>query len=197
MNLVSRLGIVDCIRRSASTPTARWVLPALLAMAPLAVQAADYLPLNEPATTEHFPGKFVWAELVTKDPVASEQFYCALFGWTSMHVDRPGADAPHTNVIFMVGDRPVAGISHRTPSTQDRTHGEWIGYLSVPDVDKAVDYASSKGAKLLSKVKTVPARGRQATIVDPEGAIIGLMDSSSGDPGEYLPDPGDLTWSEL
>ena len=37
---------------------------------PLPARAATFPPLNEPATQESHPGKFVWAELFTGDSAA-------------------------------------------------------------------------------------------------------------------------------
>jgi len=43
----------------------------------------------------------------------------------------------------------------------------------------------------------LPQRGDQGLVADPDGAMLGVIHSTSGDPGEFLPDMGDWTWSEL
>jgi predicted enzyme related to lactoylglutathione lyase len=43
----------------------------------------------------------------------------------------------------------------------------------------------------------MPDRGVQAVFADPEGALFGVIKSSSGDPEDFLPDPGDWIWIQL
>ena len=43
----------------------------------------------------------------------------------------------------------------------------------------------------------LPQRGTQAIFLDPEGAELGVLHSSAGDPGEYAADNGDWTWAQL
>jgi len=40
-------------------------------------------------------------------------------------------------------------------------------------------------------------RGRQAVFADPEGAVFGVLASSSGDPSDSLAAPGEWIWSSL
>ena len=62
-------------------------------------------PLHSPATGEQHPGKFVWADLFTTDPVAATKFYTGLFGWTANVIDQEG----RAYTVFSNGSRPVAG----------------------------------------------------------------------------------------
>jgi hypothetical protein len=57
--------------------------------------AAPFQPLNSPATREHRPGKFVWADLFTTDPVAAAKFYTGLFGWTTNLITQNGRSCIH------------------------------------------------------------------------------------------------------
>jgi predicted enzyme related to lactoylglutathione lyase len=43
----------------------------------------------------------------------------------------------------------------------------------------------------------MPERGEQAVFADPEGAVFGVVKSSSGDPEDFLAEPGDWIWVEL
>ena len=45
--------------------------------------------------------------------------------------------------------------------------------------------------------RSYPQRGRQAVFSDPEGAVFAVLASSSGDPGDFLPAPGEWIWSSL
>ncbi|HVU17417.1 MAG TPA: VOC family protein [Candidatus Didemnitutus sp.] len=177
----------------------RAILLVLLALGlpGLCSRAADVPPLNEPATAEKHPGKFIWSNLLTDNPDGAASFYSGLFGWTAATVELTTPKGARTEVVLRNGDRPVAGIVRRPALLQDNAHGRWVGYISVPDVAESVAIATRSGCHLISHARDVPARGTQAILADPEGAVIGLMHSSSGDPADYLAEPGDWAWAEL
>jgi hypothetical protein len=162
-----------------------------------AATAADLPPLNDPPTQESHPGKFIWGDLLTDNPTAATKFYTELLGWTAQTVDRTTKSGPKPYVILSNQGRPVAGISHRPKQMGDQAHGRWVGYVAVPDVAQSLATATANGGRVISKTKDIPQRGTQAIFADPDGAILGLMHSATGDPAEYLPEPGDWTWSEL
>ena len=120
-----------------------------------------------------------------------------MFGWSAATVDRPTLLGIHHYTVLSLGDRPIAGIVKRSARAGEETHGRWIGFLSVPDVAEALSTAVSEGGRVLSPTRSFAARGTQAVFADPDGAVVGFMHSSSGDPGEYLPRPGEWTWAEL
>lgn len=171
----------------------------LLAPALPARSAADAPALTAEAPLEHYPGKFIWADLFTTNPDAARQFYTGLFGWTPETVDLPSRSGDQTQpyVILSIQGRPIAGIARRSAKAQDEAHGRWVSYLSVPDVQEALDSAESLGAHIVSSARAAPRRGTQALFEDLDGNTVGLMRSDSGDPGEYLPDPGEWAWAEL
>jgi predicted enzyme related to lactoylglutathione lyase len=173
------------------------LVPLLFCIAALTASGADLPAINSPATTESHPGKFIWGDLFTSDPAAAKDFYTGLFGWTAAEVDRPSLFGTHHYVVLSSGDRPIAGIVKRKEGSGGEIHGRWVGFISVPDVAQALAAATAGGGKALSGPKDRPARGTQAIFSDPDGATLGLIHSSSGDPGEYLPGIGDWTWAEL
>jgi predicted enzyme related to lactoylglutathione lyase len=173
------------------------LLAFLLGFAALSAAAGDLPPLNSPATTDCFPGKFIWADLFTADPAAAKKFYTGLFGWTAVTIERSTTKGLLPYVVLSNGDRPVAGIMMRPPRMKDELHARWVGYVSVPDVSRALTTAIAAGGHVLSRPKELQQRGTQAILSDSSGAMLGVMHSSSGDPGEYLPEPGDWTWAEL
>lgn len=169
----------------------------LFGFAALTAAGADLPPLNSPATTDCYPGKFIWGDLFTADPAAAEKFYTGLFGWTAATIERTTSSGTHPYIVLSVGDRPIAGITKRPARMQDEVHGRWVGYVSVPDVGQAIAAAAAGGGHVLSQTKDLPQRGTQGIFTDADGAMLGVMHSSSGDPGEYLPEPGEWTWAEL
>ena len=164
----------------------------------LAARAADLPAINDPATTDSYPGKFVWADLFTSDQAAAATFYTGLFGWTAATIDRTTPEhGPLSYIVLSNGGRPVAGIALGPPKLRNDVRGHWLGFVSVTDVTKTLAAAVTNGGHVLSPTKDIPQRGVQAMITSNEGAMLGILHSSSGDPGEYRPDPGDFTWAEV
>jgi hypothetical protein len=154
--------------------------------------AAPFQPLNSPATKEHHPGKFVWADLFTTDPVAATKFYSGLFGWTANIITQNGK----AYTVFSNGSRPVAGLAPRPPSNTKRP-SRWIGYIAVTNMASALKLVTKAGGQVRAEARDFPQRGAQAIIADNEGSTIGLLQSTSGDSADDEPKPGDWNWFEL
>jgi predicted enzyme related to lactoylglutathione lyase len=171
----------------------RFALLLVAVRAPELARADDLPPINQPATAETFPGKLIWADLFTADPAAARTFYTGLFGWTSSTVERNGK--PY--YVLSNGDRPIAGIAPLNLRFKAASQGRWVRFISVPDVPQAVSQVTAAGGHVIFPARDLPQRGVQAVLSDREGAVIGVMHSSSGDPGEYMAEPGDWVWEEL
>jgi uncharacterized protein len=153
---------------------------------------APFQPLNTPATNEHRPGKFVWADLFTTDPVAATKFYSGVFGWTANKITQDGK----TYTVFSNGSRPVAGLAPRPPSNTKRP-SRWISYIAVADLSSTLKVVTRAGGQIRAEARDFPERGQQAIIADNEGSTIGLIQSTSGDSIDTEPQPGDWNWFEL
>ena len=153
---------------------------------------APFQPLNSPASAEHRPGKFVWADLFTTDPMAATKFYSGLFGWTANAITQNGK----TYTVFSNGSRPVAGLAPR-PSSKAKRPSRWIGYIAVTDMPSTLKLVTKAGGKIRAEARDFPLRGIQAIIADNEGSTVGLLQSSSGDSADDEPKPGDFNWFEL
>ncbi len=186
---------------SGAAPGARWrasppLVILLLAFAGLGVSSkARGFDLPSPGTgsSEHHPGKVIWAELVTPDLPAAERFYGGLFGWTFRHVKAGSTDY----AVALEAGRPVAGLLQKAVPQAERRQSAWLTFLSVRDVDAAVRRAVANGAKTLSNPKSYPGRGRQAVLEDPDGAVFAVLASADGDPPDYQAEPGEWIWSAL
>lgn len=173
----------------------------LLAALPLAVPAVaappafDLPPITDPqgSATEHHAGKPVWAELVTPDLAVAKTFYAGLFGWTFRDFRAPEVDYA---VAYHDG-RPVGGMLQHRAGARGGRQASWLTFLAVADLDASLRIALEHGGRQIYAARTFPNRGRQAVIADPEGAVVALLASSSGDPPDFLPDVGEWVWSTL
>jgi predicted enzyme related to lactoylglutathione lyase len=139
---------------------------------------------------DHVPGKFVWFEHLSAEPIAARGFYERLFAW---HVElMPMGDERYP--LIMNGSQGIGGFA-------SAPHGEaaqWRSYLSVVDVDNAHRTALAAGAKTLQAPADYGAVGRGATIKDPTGATVSLWRSSQGDQPDVAQAPtGNWCWNEL
>jgi predicted enzyme related to lactoylglutathione lyase len=162
-------------------------------LAPAAAFAAppfELPPIGDPASTEHHPGKVVWADLVTPDLAGAEHFYGGMFGWTFREI-RPDY------AVAMLAGRPLGGILQRPIPASEKRQSAWLTFIAVSDVNAADRIALANGAKNLAPVKTYPRRGTQAVFADPEGAVFAMLSSSTGDSPDYLATPGEWIWSSL
>jgi len=153
---------------------------------------ATFQPLNSPATAIHCPGKFVWADLFTTDPVAATKFYSGLFGWTANAIIQNG----RTYTVFSNGSRPVAGLAPR-PLSKAKRPSRWIGYIAVTDMTATLKLVTKAGGQVRAEAREFPQRGIQAIIADNDGSTVGLLQSSSGESADNEPKEGDFNWFEL
>jgi predicted enzyme related to lactoylglutathione lyase len=194
------LGHSERFLGNRQTRSSRWFVEILRPVAALtllccvislsAAEPPALPPLTSVSGSPRLPGKFVWADLVTDDVPAAQKFYSAMFGWTFN--DYGG---------YLIGkndDRPVCGMFQRALSTDHpQAKPRWFGYISVVNVEKACRAVLKAGGRELEAPKKIPDRGEQAVFADAEGALFGVVKSSSGDPEDFLADPGDWIWIQL
>jgi predicted enzyme related to lactoylglutathione lyase len=138
------------------------------------------------------PGKFVWHDLVTESPDACRRFYGSLLGWEFEDTRRLGK--PYT--MARLGGRRVAGIVAIKPSGAEKG-SQWVGYVSVADVDQAVAEATKAGGRTLAAARDVESIARAAVVADPQGAALGFARLYAGDPAdEASPQEGRFFWME-
>jgi len=171
-------------------PPVLWLAALCVTCVPLRASEPPQLPpLTTAAGNPHLPGKFVWADLVTDDLPAARKFYGSLFGWTFREIGN--------YTIASSDERPMCGLFQRQRPADNNATPRWFGYISVPDVGRALKAATNAGGRILAAPQRFQRRGEQAILADPEGSVFGVMRSSSGDPEDFLPDPGEWVWIEL
>ncbi len=129
-------------------------------------------------------GKFVWRDLHTENPAAVKPFYAALFGWE--FVESTAMGRPYT--IVKSGGQPIGGIVKSERQVPQQPNSQWLSYLSVPDVDRATERTRAAGGSVLLAPFELPKVGRGAVVIDPQGAPLGLLRASFGDPAD-APEP--------
>jgi hypothetical protein len=159
----------------------------------LAAPPLQFPALVEPASQEHHFGKMVFVELVTPDLAATKQFYAGLFGWTFRDVQAGATDYAEASL----DGRPVAGLLQKPVPAGEHRQPAWLSFFAVADVDAAAKIALQQGAKVLFEPHSFPDRGREAVFADPQGAVFAVLASSSGDPPDFLAEPGEWIWSSL
>lgn len=138
-------------------------------------------------------GKFVWHDLVTGNTDAVTRFYGDLLGWEFQKVK--GAKRPYT--LIKSRGRWIGGIVEPERTEGPYSNAQWLGYLSVPDVDQAVAQVGSSGGQSLAGPEDVQNIGRAAVVADPQGAPVGFVRSQPGDPADTgLPEEGQFLWME-
>jgi predicted enzyme related to lactoylglutathione lyase len=143
-------------------------------------------PVSRDATQAVQPGKFVWGDLISQDTAASKTFYGSLFGWTF-------SDDGRYTTVFNQGV-PIAGMV----VARDANRGtEWIGNVSVADVDRASAAFGRHGGRVESGPIDAPDRGRIALVSDAGGAALLLVRATGGDPPDAHPVIGGWLWWEL
>lgn len=188
-------GSRNCAPANRRAVFQRALLLLLLATAnaqPSSPPAEALPPLNDPPTTDHLAGKFIWADLFTPIPESAARFYQEMFQWSSVTFHWDG----HTHVILRHHGRPVAGLVQR-PAGKGTPPGRWVGYVAVDDVARTLEQVKISGGKILAEARDFPRRGTQAICADNEGAPLGLLHSTSGDTEDYRPEVGDWIWAEL
>jgi len=143
---------------------------------------------------ETVPGQFCWHDLMTKDPETAERYYGELFGWTVNPIDMGEFG---TYRMLHAGGREFGGIVELPPDAEAPSH--WIGYVTVDDVDAALERAAAGGGRVCVPGTDIPNVGRFGVVADPQGAVISPFRSLHGEPPdpEGPPPPGTICWNEL
>ena len=122
------------------------------------------------AKLEGRPGSFCWHELMTGDTKKATDFYSALFGWKANFMNMGAMDY----TTWMQGTEAVGGMMAITRE-MGPVPPNWLPYIAVGDCDGSVKRARDMGATVIVPPRDVPAVGRFATLMDPSGAAISII----------------------
>ena len=146
-------------------------------------------PVTDTPTGIHYPGKFVWNDLLTDDVPVAKDFYGRLFGWTFEQLG--------DYTVIKNNGRSIGGMAQIKDVSEVKSAARWLCTLSVADVDKAVSLFDREGGIVLKGPMEMRNRGRGALVRDPQGAQLLLLHASGGDPEDKEPVIGSWLWHEL
>lgn len=118
-------------------------------------------------------GEFSWHELGTTDYQGAFDFYSTLFGWT---VD-DDMDMGEYGIYRIYGSQedlgfPLGGMFNKPPDMPGPAF--WLYYVSVPDINAAVERVKEHGGQLVNGPMEVPGGDFIAQCRDPQGAMFAL-----------------------
>ena len=141
------------------------ILIALVSTGAASPQSREPKTRPEPAP----PGEFVWHDLVTDNPSASQTFYGALLGWTF----EPGKGVDPGYTLIKHEGVPIGGIVTR-PRSNTPFVAQWIAYVVVSDVDRTAEEFKRQGGQVIRGPLNAQKDLRVAVVADPQGAPLGL-----------------------
>jgi predicted enzyme related to lactoylglutathione lyase len=143
-----------------------------------------------------YRGRFVWYELMAKDPKAAQAFYTKVIGWDTQPFE--GGGMPYT--MWTRNGQPLGGLMELPEDARKSgAPPSWLAYIGTPNVDETVAQARKLGAVVHVPPQDIPTVGRFSVLADPQGAAFAAftpLPSSTSRP-EGPPQVGDISWHEL
>jgi predicted enzyme related to lactoylglutathione lyase len=168
-------------------------MAACLLLSITCARAADtHPPFASPATNTHIPGKFVWFELLSSDPPAAQHFYASVFGWRF----EPLTGKAEGYTVVRNEERPIAGLV-RPSAAREPASARWLVFVSTADLKRTLKRLQDDDAQVLVPATNIGERGPHAIVRDEQGALLGVLQSASGDRPDDPVAPGDFIWVDL
>jgi predicted enzyme related to lactoylglutathione lyase len=118
------------------------------------------------------PGDWIWTSLLVHDADKDAAFYQDLFGYEVF--DLPSPDGREH--VVLASDNLARASVNSMPDDAARRHPHWLGFVRVLDVAAAAARTLELGGHVLVPPHPDRHGGQVAVIVDPQGALLGLMD---------------------
>jgi len=173
-------------------------LSILLLLMSLVIQACSKEQIIVPRVTPEpthlrLTGKFVWYDLFTDDLKSTSHFYEELFGWSFSDT----ASKKRQVKTIAIDGVPIANAIYLDPQNSKANESQWLSYISVENVGRALMVAEKNNGTIYKKPKDLPNRGRVAIVKDPEGALFAIVTTPDGDPPDRGPVQNHWMGSEL
>ena len=158
----------------------------------------DLPAVTDTPTDEKQPGKVIWHDLLTHDPMGSQRFYEVLFGWEFESIGtRAGLSSDSAYRLIRHNGRLIGGMIDTVALNNRSDISQWVVLMSVDDIDAAAAKFATNGGEVITPPTDLQRRGRLAVVRDVEGALLGLLQTRDGDPADRQPDIGGFLWDEL
>jgi predicted enzyme related to lactoylglutathione lyase len=122
---------------------------------------------TEAAATQR---EFSWHELVANDHVAAFAFYNALFGWEKTGEFDMGPMGIYQ--MYGRGGQTFGGMFKKPAEMPAPPH--WLGYVTVPDIQKGAELVKANGGQILHGPAEVPGGDWIVNALDPQGAAFAM-----------------------
>jgi predicted enzyme related to lactoylglutathione lyase len=148
-----------------------------------------------PVMTGYEHGQFAWVDLTAHNMAAARDFYCSLFGWTSVDTDTHGGPS---YAQFELDGHSVAGLGQMRSETRDSgVPPMWNSYVYVDDAHAVAQKAVELGGKITMPVMKVLEAGWLAFVRDPTGGRVGIWQKNEHFGAARVNDVGCFCWNEL
>jgi hypothetical protein len=124
------------------------------------------------------PNPIVFFEILGKDKTVLDDFYRAVFDWQLTPGERP---SDYTNVN--AGGKIPGGLG----VSMDGGAGQVTFYVEVNEIAETVSLVESRGGRRLSGPTRLQDGREVALIADPEGHVIGLLQSGVPSNPQQIP----------
>lgn len=147
--------------------------------------------------TSPLPGRPVWLDLMTHDVAGATAFYSALFGW---EFTDQGEEFGHYTLItkdgHQIGGMMSSLMSLHGPTSEPQAPTAWTVYLHSDNIEDALSGLTRVGGRAVLGPMDVADHGRQAYLMDPGGAHVGLWQPRTMRGFDLPLTPGTPVWFE-
>lgn len=155
--------------------------------------------ITEQASNSQLEGKIIWHDLITDKPELTKEFYQALFGWQFEELTLAGGLFGKVNyTLIRHNSKLIGGMVDQTKLPVKKDISQWVVLMSVSNIDSAVAEVKSSGGTVFSPITDLGERGKIAIVADPQGALLGFLQTKQGDPIDKAEiEYGNFLWNEL
>lgn len=122
-------------------------------------------------------GRFCWVDLAASDAGSAKDFYGKVFGWTANEARANGGSF----MYLRLDGRDVGSLYQLNRALLDRgVPSHWTPYIRVDDMDEVGSRVIENGGTVLVPPFVVDGVARNALILDPVGAHVGLWEPLAG-----------------
>ncbi len=124
-------------------------------------------------------GLWAWAQLFSQNPQQAVSFYSRLLGYD---FKKGNDEAQERSFILMNEGKARMAVAPLPKDVAQRDR--WVGFISVENINETVTLAKKMGGSLLYAPSSESFEPSLAIIIDPNGALMGLIETEAADQGE-------------